>query len=64
MGARLRTTAENTAALLWREVQMTPPIGFAMLDALHASDALARDLDRVGFFQTDARTEALLASTL
>lgn len=60
-GARLRLTAENTAAFLWCVLQITPPIETAMWDALHASDALAQDLDRAGFFQTEARTDALLA---
>ncbi|MEE7493382.1 hypothetical protein MOTC310_24170 [Methylobacterium oryzae] len=61
MGAKLRMTAENTVALLRRELRMTPPIETALLDALHASDTLARDLDRTSFFQTEARTDALLA---
>lgn len=61
MGSRLRTMAENSVALLRHEVRMTPPIETALMDALHASDTLARDLDRASFFQTDARTDALLA---
>lgn len=61
MGAQLRLTAENTAALLGRMLRITPPIETAMWDALHASDALAQDLDRTGFFQSEARTAALLA---
>lgn len=61
MANRVRLTAENTAACLRSQIAMSPPLETALDDALHASDALARDLDRVGFFQSDARTEALLA---
>ncbi|WP_155911911.1 hypothetical protein [Methylobacterium sp. 77] len=61
MGSQLRLTAENTAAFLWRLLQITSPIETAVWNALHASDALAQDLDRTGFFQTEARTAALLA---
>lgn len=39
---------------------MIPPLEMALEDALRASDALARDLDRVSFFGSDARTEAIL----
>lgn len=61
MGDRVRTTAENTVVLLRQQIEMSSPLGTALDDALLASDALAQDLDRVTFFQTDARTEALLA---
>lgn len=61
MANRVRLTAENTAACLRSRIAMTPPLETALDDALHASDALARDLDQVSFFQSDARTEALLA---
>lgn len=61
MGDRLRMVAENTVALLRREVPMSSPLETVLFDALHASDALAQDLNRVGFFQTETRTDALLA---
>ncbi|MCJ2012676.1 hypothetical protein [Methylobacterium sp. J-076] len=61
MGDRVRMTAENTVVLLRREIEASSPLETAMEDALLASDTLAQDLDRVTFFQTDARTEALLA---
>lgn len=61
MGDRVRMTAENTVVLLRQEIEMSSPLETALEDALHASDALAYDLDRVTFFQTTARTEALLA---
>ena len=61
MGDRVRLTTENTVASLRGQIAMTPPLETALVDALHASDALARDLDRVSFLQSDARTEALLA---
>lgn len=61
MGDRVRMTAENTVVLLRQEIEVSSPLETALEDALHASDALAQDLDRVTFFQTGARTEALLA---
>ena len=61
MGDRVRMTAENTVVLLRQEIEVSSPLETAMEDALLASDTLAQELDRVTFFQTDARTEALLA---
>jgi hypothetical protein len=61
MGGRVRTTAENAVALLRSQVLMTPPLETMLRDALHATDAFARDLDRVSFFQSEARMEALVA---
>lgn len=61
MGTRVRTTAENAVAILRSQVPMTPPLETMLHDALHATDALARDLDRVSFFQSEARMEALIA---
>jgi hypothetical protein len=61
MGGHVRTTAENAVALLRSQVLMTPPLETMLRDALHATDALARDLDRVSFFESEARKEALIA---
>ncbi|SDO59228.1 hypothetical protein SAMN05216360_1299 [Methylobacterium phyllostachyos] len=61
MGGRVRLTAENTVASLRGQIVMVPALEMAMTDALRASDALAQELDRRAFLQSDARTEALLA---
>lgn len=61
MGDRVRMTAENTVVLLRQKIVVSSPLATALDDALVASDALAQDLDCVTFFQTNARTEALLA---
>ena len=61
MGSHVRLTAENTVAVLWGRVAMSPPLVAAIEDALHASDALAREVDRQGFLGSKARIEALLA---
>lgn len=59
-GILVRTTAENAVALLRSQVLIPPPIEAVLRDALHATDALARELDQVNFFQSNARTEALV----
>lgn len=61
MSDRVRLTAENTVAILRSQIPTTPRLETMLLDALLASDTLARDLDRVNFFQSNARTETLLA---
>ena len=47
MGSHVRLTAENTVAVLWGRVAMSPP--------------LVREVDRQGFLGSKARIEALLA---
>ena len=61
MGGRVRRTAENAVANLRGWIAMTTPLEQALEDALHTSDALARELDLRDFLWSDARTEALLA---
>ncbi|WP_139234219.1 hypothetical protein [Methylobacterium pseudosasicola] len=61
MGDVVRLTAENTVTNLRRLIVPTSPLEIAMEDALLASDALAQDLDRRGFFQPAVREEARVA---
>jgi hypothetical protein len=61
MGEEVRGTTANACTSLARRVVMTAPMETAIEDARHASDLLAKELDRRDAKPVHQRVEAMAA---